>query len=45
MSTGALQVTTITDREILITRTFHAPRNLVFEAMTEAKRCLPSSPH
>jgi uncharacterized protein YndB with AHSA1/START domain len=30
-----LKVTTPTDREILITRTFDAPRDLVFEAMTE----------
>jgi uncharacterized protein YndB with AHSA1/START domain len=32
--TATLKVTTPTDREILITRTFLAPRDLVFEAMT-----------
>jgi len=30
-----LQVSTPTDREIVITRTFNAPRRLVFEAMTK----------
>src|SRR5262245_53302074 len=30
-----LKVTTPTDREILMTRVFDAPRNLVFEAMTK----------
>ncbi len=33
-NTGTLQVTTPTEREILFTRVFDAPRNLVFEAMT-----------
>jgi uncharacterized protein YndB with AHSA1/START domain len=31
---GALTVTTPTDREIVMTRVFKAPRSLVFEAMT-----------
>jgi uncharacterized protein YndB with AHSA1/START domain len=35
LNTGALRVTTPTDREILITRVFDAPRNLVFEAMAK----------
>jgi uncharacterized protein YndB with AHSA1/START domain len=35
LSTAALKVATSGDREILITRTFDAPRHLVFEAMTE----------
>lgn len=30
-----LKVTTPTDREIVMTRTFDAPRNLVFEALTQ----------
>ena len=33
--TGNLKITTPTDREIVMTRTFHAPRQLVFEAMTQ----------
>ncbi len=33
--TGALQITTPTEREIVITRAFDAPRRLVFEAMTK----------
>jgi uncharacterized protein YndB with AHSA1/START domain len=33
--TGPLKVTTPTDREIVLTRTFDAPRRLVFEAMTK----------
>src|SRR5262245_32787352 len=33
MSTGNLKVTTPTDREIVMTREFDAPRHLVFEAM------------
>jgi uncharacterized protein YndB with AHSA1/START domain len=32
---GSLQVTTPTDREIVITRVFDAPRRLVFDAMTQ----------
>jgi uncharacterized protein YndB with AHSA1/START domain len=32
---GALQVTTPTDREIVMTRVVDAPRDLVFEAMTK----------
>src|SRR2546421_3304004 len=32
---GALKVTTPTDREIVLTRVFDAPRNLVFDAMTK----------
>ncbi|HXE75714.1 MAG TPA: SRPBCC family protein [Candidatus Xenobia bacterium] len=34
MSTQALQVTTPSEREIALTRVFHAPRRLVFEAHT-----------
>jgi uncharacterized protein YndB with AHSA1/START domain len=33
---GSLKVTTPTDREIVMTRVFDAPRELVFEAMTRA---------
>jgi uncharacterized protein YndB with AHSA1/START domain len=33
---GALKVTTPSDREIVITRVFDAPRSLVYEAMTRA---------
>jgi uncharacterized protein YndB with AHSA1/START domain len=33
-STGNLQVTTPSDREIAMTRVFDAPRHLVFEALT-----------
>ncbi len=32
---ATLEVTTPTDREIVMTRTFDAPRELVFEAMTQ----------
>ncbi|HXU46447.1 MAG TPA: SRPBCC domain-containing protein, partial [Thermoanaerobaculia bacterium] len=35
MSTGNLQVTTPTDREIAMTRVFDAPRRLVFDALTQ----------
>jgi uncharacterized protein YndB with AHSA1/START domain len=35
MSTGKLQVATHGDREIVMTRTFSAPRHLVFEAFTK----------
>lgn len=31
---GSLQITTPSDREILITRVFHAPRTLVWDTMT-----------
>ncbi|MFB3818906.1 MAG: SRPBCC family protein [Candidatus Methylomirabilales bacterium] len=34
MSPGALKVTTPTEREIVMTRVFDAPRGLVFEALT-----------
>lgn len=34
-STGTLQVTTPTDREIVMTRVFAAPRDLVFDAWTK----------
>ena len=34
-NTGTLQVTTPTDREIVLTRVFDAPRHLVFEAFTK----------
>jgi uncharacterized protein YndB with AHSA1/START domain len=33
--TGALQVTTPSEREIAMTRAFNAPRNLVFDALTK----------
>jgi uncharacterized protein YndB with AHSA1/START domain len=33
--TGALMVTTPTDREIVLTRAFDAPRRLVFDALTK----------
>ena len=35
MSTGKLQVTTPSDREILLTRVFDAPRHLVFDCFTK----------
>jgi uncharacterized protein YndB with AHSA1/START domain len=34
-NTGTLQVTTPTDREIVLTRVFDAPRSLVFDAFTK----------
>src|ERR1700681_4724067 len=34
-NTGTLKVTTPTDREIVMTRVFNAPRNLVFDAFTK----------
>ena len=34
-NTGTLNVTTPTDREIVLTRTFGAPRRLVFDAFTK----------
>jgi len=34
-NTGTLQVTTPSDREIVLTRVFDAPRSLVFEAFTK----------
>jgi uncharacterized protein YndB with AHSA1/START domain len=34
-NTGALKVTTPTDREIVLTRVFDAPRRLVFDAFTK----------
>jgi uncharacterized protein YndB with AHSA1/START domain len=34
-NTGKLQVTTPTDREIVLTRVFDAPRSLVFDAFTK----------
>ena len=37
-NTGTLQVTTPTDREIVMTRVFDAPRRLVFEAWTNPER-------
>jgi uncharacterized protein YndB with AHSA1/START domain len=36
-SKGSLKVTTPSDREIVITRTFDAPRRLVFDAMSRAE--------
>jgi uncharacterized protein YndB with AHSA1/START domain len=44
---GNLTVTTLGDREIVLTRTFDAPRHLVFEAMTRpdlVKRWLAGPP-
>jgi uncharacterized protein YndB with AHSA1/START domain len=35
--TGSVRVTTPTDREIVMTRVFNAPRRLVFEAWTNPK--------
>ncbi len=35
LNTGTLKVTTPSDREILLTRVFDAPRSLVFDAMTK----------
>jgi uncharacterized protein YndB with AHSA1/START domain len=35
--TSALRITTPTDREIVITRAFDAPRHLVWQAMTRAE--------
>ena len=34
-NTGTLQVTTPTEREIVMTRVFDAPRRLVFDAFTK----------
>ena len=34
-NTGTLQLTTPTDREIVLTRVFDAPRNLVFDAFSK----------
>jgi uncharacterized protein YndB with AHSA1/START domain len=34
-NTGTLQVVTPSEREIVLTRVFNAPRNLVFDAMTK----------
>src|SRR5215831_18353622 len=34
-NTGTLKVTTPTDREIVMTRVFDAPRHMVFEALTK----------
>jgi uncharacterized protein YndB with AHSA1/START domain len=34
-NTGSLKVTTPTDREIVLTRVFDAPRNLVFDAFSK----------
>jgi uncharacterized protein YndB with AHSA1/START domain len=45
--TASLKVTTPTDREIVMTRVFDAPRSLVFEAMSRAellKRWLSGPP-
>ena len=35
MNPGRLTLTTPTDREIVMTRVFNAPRKLVFDAMTK----------
>ena len=34
-NTGTLKVTTPTDREIVLTRVFDAPRRLVFDALSK----------
>src|SRR5205085_9501877 len=34
-NTGTLQVTTLGDREVVLTRVFDAPRHLVFDAFTK----------
>ena len=36
-NTGTLKVTTPSDREIVLTRVFDAPRNMVFDAFTKAE--------
>src|SRR5258708_26983048 len=36
-NTGTLQVTTPTDREIVLTRVFDAPRRMVFDAFSKAE--------
>ena len=41
--TGTLQITTPTEREIVMSRVFDAPRNLVFDAWTRPGMKLPSS--
>lgn len=38
MNPKGLQITTPTDTTIVLTRTFHAPRRLVWEAMTDPAR-------
>jgi uncharacterized protein YndB with AHSA1/START domain len=46
-NSGSFQITTPTDREIVITRVFHAPRTLVFDAMAKPellKRWLSGPP-
>ena len=46
-NTGTLKVTTPTDREIMMTRVFDAPRSLVFDALTRPellKRWLSGAP-
>ena len=46
-NTGSLKVTTAGDREVVLTRVFDAPRELVFEAMTKpelVKRWLTGPP-
>jgi uncharacterized protein YndB with AHSA1/START domain len=35
INTGSLQVTTPTEREIVLTRVFEAPRRMVFDALTK----------
>ena len=37
MNTATFRVTTPTDREIVLTRTFDAPRSAVFEAWTRSE--------
>src|ERR1700674_5663093 len=34
-NTGAMKLTTVGDREVVVTRVFDAPRGLVFDAMTK----------
>ena len=35
LNTGTLKVTTPSEREVVMTRVFDAPRHLVFDAMTK----------
>ncbi len=39
-ASSALTVTTPSDREVVLTRVFHAPRSLVFEALTKPEHVL-----
>jgi uncharacterized protein YndB with AHSA1/START domain len=37
VDTGTLEITTPTEREVVLTRVFDAPRQLVFDASTKAE--------